>query len=273
MQSMKWLSLAVVALAACSSGNNNGTDGGTDAATDSQKSDGLSDGVTQSGSIVDFSSKQGLAGATVSSGTASATTDSAGKYSLTVDKDTPYTMTISADGYLTLHEQEWKLSGDADRGQTLAVSNQLENILKGALAPPPDPTLGVLSVNVEALSSCAAGPVGATISVPGVVPADAGADAGGSGVHIVYFGGGFPTASTSVVDTGTPSAVIYNLPLGTFSQITVTHPSCTQASFPMADPAIATLTYTGNVEIGVSGAQDDAGVTENVASFMRVFLK
>ena len=58
-----------------------------------------------------------------------------------------------------------------------------------------------------------------------------------------------------------------------FSQITVSHPSCTAVTFPVADPNIATLTYTGNVELDPSGPVDDAGVTQNVASFIRVFLK
>ena len=262
---MKWLSLSLLALAACS--NNSG---GNDAGSDGQTADGPSNGVNQTGQIVDFTSKNGIAGATVSSGSSSATADSTGKYTLSVPKDTAYTMTISADGYLTLHEQEWKLSGDADRGQTLAVANGIEAILKNALVPIPDPTLGVLSVNVEALSSCAAGPVGATITVPGM----ADADGGGGNVHVVYFSGGFPDGSkTAVTDTSTPSAVITNLPLGTFSQITVTHPTCTMSAFPIADPTIPTMTYTGNVEVAASGPMDDAGVTQNVASFMRVYLK
>jgi hypothetical protein len=270
MQTMNWLPLAVLAFAACSNNNGSGNDAGSDV---QQQNDAPSNGVNQTGQIVDFSSKNPVAGATVSDGTSSATTDSTGHYTLSVAKGTPYTMTISADNYLTLHEQEWQLSGDADRGQTLAVANSIEAILKNALVPVPDPTLGVLSVNVEAMSTCAAGPVGATISVPGMAAADAGADAGSGGVHVVYFAGGFPSSGTSVQDTSTPSAVIYDLPVGKFSQITVTHPSCTQVAFPVADPTIATMTYTGNVDVAASGPTDDAGTTQNVASFMRVFVK
>ncbi len=239
--------------------------------------------MTQKGQIVDFSTKNGLQGVTVATGSSSTTTDTKGNYSLSVPKDTPYTMTVSNDGYLTLNEQEWKLSGDADRGQTLAVSNGIEAILKNALNPIPTDTLAVLSVNVVATGSCASA-VGATLSVPGISqPTDAGADDGGdaggtadagsSGPHLVYFAGGFPTANTSVTDTSTPSAVIYDLPVGMFSQITVSHPTCTAVAFPVADPNVPTLTYTGNVKLEASGPKDDAGVTQNVASFIRVFLK
>lgn len=277
MQMIKWLPVALLPLlvfAACSGDNTSGTDAGKDSST----TDAPANGVNQTGQIVDFSSKTGLPDVTISNGSASATTDAKGNYTLAVAKDTPYTMTVSADGYLTLHEQEWKVSGDVDRGQTLAVSNGIEAILKNALSPIPDPTLAVLSVNVVPTGSCTSA-IGATISVPGLPqPSDAGADAGttdagSGGPHLVYFAGGFPTANTSVTDTGTPSAVIYDLPAGMFSQITVSHPTCTMVAFPVADPTITTLTYTGNVTLAASGPVDDAGVTQNVASFMRVFLK
>lgn len=265
MQTIKWLPLALLAFAACSNNSGGGNDAGTDT---QQQNDAPASGYKQTGRIVDFTSKNPIAGATVSSGSASATTGTDGKYSLDVPQDTAYTMTISNDGYLTLHEQEWKLSGDANRGDTSAVANGIENLLKNALSPLPDGQLGVLSINVYATGSCAS-PIGAVLDAPGAATADG----GGGNVHIVYFANGFPSSGTSVQDTGTPSAIIYNLPVGTFSQVTVTHPTCTPVAFPVADPSIPTMTYTGNVKLDPSGPMDDAGVVQNVASFMRVYLK
>jgi len=272
MQTIKWLPLAVLAFAACSNGNGNGSDGGTDASTDSEQSDGPANGVKQTGQVVNYgSTNTPVVGASVTDGTSTVTTDSSGNYTLVVPKDTPYTMTVSNDGYLTLHEQEWKLSADSDRGQTSAVPNLTENLLKGVLQPAPDTDKAVLTVQVIATGSCASA-TGATISVPGL------AVDGGAGAYLEYFNGGSPnlpsSASTSVTDGALPSAIIYDLPVGTFSQITVTHPTCTQVAFPVADPKIATLTYTGNSELTASSVVvDDAGTMGNVASFMRVFLQ
>jgi len=264
------LSLALLAFAACSNNNGGGNDGGTNDGP--AQGDGPSNGVHQTGQIVNYgSTNTPVSGASVTDGTSVATTDSKGNYSLTVAKDTPYTMTVSNDGYLTLHEQEWKLSGDADRGQTDAVPNLTENLLKGTLNPAPDTQLGVLTIEVIATGSCTSA-TGATLSVPGLA-----AD-GGTGAHLYYFDGGSPnlpsSSATSVTDGALPSAIIWDLPVGTFSQITVTHPTCTAVAFPFADPNIPTLTYTGNSEVTASSvAVDDAGTMGNVASFMRVYLK
>lgn len=267
---IKWLPLAVLAFAACSNNNPNGNDAGNDASND-----GPANGVKQTGQIVDYSSGAGVASAMVSDGTNSATGDAKGNYTLTVPKDTPYTMTTSASGYLTLNEQEWKLSGDAVRGKTSAVANGTEQLLKSILQPPPDPTLGVLTVQVIALGgdggACTSA-TGATISVPGVVTGDA-----GTGIRLMYFDGGSPNlpsqTATSVTDGALPSAIIYNLPVGMFNQVTVTHPTCKAVAFPVADPNIPTLTYTGNVKVEASAPPDDAGGTQNVASFMRIYLQ
>jgi len=272
MTALLVLSAAVAAgsfAGGCSSGGGNTTDGGGEG--------GGGNTVTQTGQIVDYSSKAGLGGMIVSSGTTQVATDNKGKYSLSVVKGQAYTMTTSSDpdgggaGYLTLDEQEWMLIGDADRGQTSAVSNGTESLLKNILQPPPDPSLAVLSIQVKA-SNPDGGPctsaTGATISVPGLA-----AD-GGTGAHLVYFAG-TPTAlpdpsATSVTDGLVPSAIIYDMPVGMFSAVTVTPPAgCTVEAFPVAEPTAPNIMYTGNVKLEAS--QTAAGA--NVASFMRVFLK
>lgn len=275
MQTIRYAFLALL-LAACSDNNNPGNDGGTDAGNND-----VDQGNTfkQSGQIVDFSSKAGQPGMIVSGGGNSATTDTTGKYTLPVPKDTAYTMTISSGpnantSYLTLNEQEWKLSGDVDRGKTSAVSNATEGLLKSILVPQPDVNLAVLTIQVIPTGACTSA-TGSTISVPGLPAPDAGTDGGSGGIHLDYFSGGFPSQSaTSVSDGETPSAIIWNLPVSaSFKDVTVTPPSgCTVTAFPTTDPSDAgpgpNLTYTGNVKLDPSA--DDAGA--NYASYMRVFL-
>src|SRR5262249_50293246 len=125
--SLKLATLALL-LAACSDNNQNGNDGGTDAQP--------ANTFKQTGQVIDFTSKAGVPGIIITGGGNTVTTDAQGNYTLPVPQNTPYSMTFASDpdagtGYLTLHEQEWKLSGDANRGKTSAVSNATENLLKG----------------------------------------------------------------------------------------------------------------------------------------------
>lgn len=254
----------------CSSGGR-ATDGGTDSGAEGGPT------FTQTGQIVDYSSNAGLGDMIVSGGGASTTTDSKGNYTLSVPRNQPYTMTTSsgpnaASSYLTLDEQEWMLTGDANRGKTAAVSNGTETLLKAILSPAPDTTLAILTIQVIALGgdagSCSSA-TGTTISVPGM------AIDGGTGAHLLYFDGGTPNlpsaSATSVTNGALPSAIIYDLPVSaSFNQVTVTPPGgCTVKAFPITDPGVPTISYTGNVKLEAS--QNDAGA--NVASFMRVFLQ
>jgi hypothetical protein len=275
MQTFRYASLALV-LAACSNSNPNNDGGTPDSGTDGTSGNTFN----QTGQIVDYSSKAGLGEMVVSGGGNSVGTDSKGNYTLPVPKNTAYTMTIASaadasTGYLTLNEQEWTVSGDVNRGQTSAVSNVTENLLKAVLQPQPTASLAVFTVQVIATGACASS-TGATISVPGLPAADAGTQDGGSGPYLNYFSGGFPsTSATSVTNGELPSAIVWNLPVtASFKDVTVTPPAgCTVVAFPTPDPSDAgpgpNLTYTGNVKLDPSSPA--AG--QNVASFMRVFLK
>ncbi len=273
MQTSRFASLTLLAaIAGCSNSNPGNDAGGSDAG-----SDVASNNVTQTGTIIDFDNKSGvfdvIVTATYSGGSATATTDDKGAYTLSVPKNTPYTMSLLAGAdagkaYIGLDEQEWSLAGNADRGKTSFVGAGTEGLLQTLLAPKPDPALAVLSIEVEALASCTAGATGATISVPGLPAADAGAsDSGtGSGPVLVYFSGGLPSSSaTSVQDGQLPSAIVYDMPLNAaFTAVTVTHPSCKQKAFPVPDMTDPNIVYTGNVKL-VAGS--------DAVSFMRVFLE
>ena len=131
------------------------------------------------------------------------TTDANGAYTLPVPKNTAYTMTISSDadadtGYLTLNEQEWKLSGDVEPRQDVGrLEPARENLLKGVLQPRPTTTQAVLTVQVIATGACARA-TGATVSVPACRRRTRGAADGGTGPYLDYFSGGFPSASATV---------------------------------------------------------------------------
>lgn len=263
-----FVALSLAAAAACSNGTTK-NDAGTDAAGEAAPST-----FTQTGQVIDFSNMNGLSGITVSGAGNSVTTNATGNYTLSVPQNTAYTMqVVGADaGYTSLNEQEWMLTGNANRGTTSFVAQTTEALLQSALEPKPNPMLAVLSVQVQAEGSCspdAGGPdvTGATISVPGL-----GSD-GGTGPQLVYFSNGFPSAATSVQAGQLPSAIIYNLQPTTstslFNSVTVTHPTCTQKAFPTSNLSAPTIVYTGNVRLDVAYPTG----SPPVVSFMRVFLE
>jgi hypothetical protein len=258
---------------ACSNNNGNGNDGGSDAPS----GDGGASTYTQTGTVIDYDNQNGvydvIVTATYAGGTATATTDSTGAYTLKVPQNTAYTMSLSAGAdagkaYIGLNEQEWKLTGDANRGKTSFVSAGTQGLLESLLSPTPSATLAVLSIQVQATGSCASA-TGAMISVPGLPDPDAGAGDGGTTPVLIYFGGSpsLPDQNaTSVTDGLLPSAIVYNLPVtAAYNSVTVTPPAgCTVKPFPVADSTIPTIDYTGNVTLTPGS---------DAVSFMRVFLE
>ncbi len=226
--------------------------------------DGSSGGTTAkiSGVTVGFGANaKPVAGSSVAAGTITTKSDSKGVWSLTLPKSQPFSLTFTTPNYATLTEQEFQLTGDFDRGNSSLIDQSTANLLLGTFNGY-DATLGVLGlVAIANGTSCPADDKttetvnGATFSVSGGSPGDAG------GPKIVYFKGGFPTASATSTAAGqAPAAVAYNVPVGVNLTVTVTHPSCTQQAFPVTQGAI---TYTGNV-------QTIAGLG---TSYIRTFLK
>jgi len=237
----------VAAVVACSANNTVPyADAGSDAA-----GEGGGNTYAQTGQVVDFNTNKGVAGVTVTAGTVTATTDATGKYTLNMPKNTAYSMMLTAPNYLKLIEQEWQLTGNADRGKTSFVDVATEQTLQNALSSY-NATLAVFSLQVKKRGACASVD-GATITM-----ANQGA------AIIKYFKGGFPSnTATSILEAELPSAVIYNVTPGTPVQITVTHPTCKQVAFPVADPDIPTILYTGNVTTEGGAA----------ASFTRLYVE
>ncbi len=246
------LSVAVLFVAACSSGTTTTpTDagGGKDAAADAP-----SNTFAQTGKVVDFDSGKGVKGATVTAKTATdtftATTDDTGKYTLAVPKNTPYTMSLTADKYLKLNEQEWSLTGDADRGSTKFVSAQTQALLQSLLGGY-DNTLAVVSIGFIKLSTCTASLDGMTITL--TTPDKA---------QVKYFSGGFPNGA-AVSEGASPAVLVYNFTPGAEMKFTLAGTTCKLAAFPQTDPTAATISYTGKVV-------SEAGQS---ASFIRFFLE
>jgi len=213
--------------------------------------------AVQSGTIVKLNTDppEPVAGATVDVGNnTTVVTDAQGKYSVNVPLNTPFIMKVTkAPDFVPLMEQEWELTGNADRGPTSLPDTGTQQLLQQILTGY-DSSKGVLGVGLVITKSCAGDEGGATITI----------DPPGSS-QTAYFGtNGLPGSSTtSVAGAKTPTAVLYNVTPGKGVKVKVNHPKCTVADFPQADPDVPTITYTGNVDVEATGG----------TSFVRIFMK
>jgi hypothetical protein len=236
---------AVLALVACS-----GSDGGA-AKPNPVGPGGTATGpeyVTQKGIITDFDNGKIVAGATITAGDKTATSDATGAYAVQVQKGVAFDMQVTAPNYVKLVEQGTLLTADYDRGKTSIVPADLANILDETLNGY-DATLGVLSVAVIPTGSCES-EAHTTISVS---PAGS--------AKVKYFLNKLPSNTVNEVQHGEfPSAVIYNVQPDVPVTVTVTSPNCKQAPFPVVMNGI---TYEAQV-------QTEPG---QVTAFQRLFLQ
>jgi hypothetical protein len=229
------------------------------------------------GQIVDSTTGAPIPYAYVGIGPFQESTDSTGSYDQVVDPiGSISTYAAAPDGgtswVLTL-DQLVNVVGDVDRGKTPINGLLYEQSIRGALTIPLGGGVAILRVTVIGIGACT-DVTGATISVPNVVGPDAGPNTGKP--VLVYFAGApaMPDESRTSVTAGvTPSALVYNLPVSNsmslFDQITVQHPTCKQAPFPVNDPVAPNIQYTGSVYI-----QDSADSNKPLAaSTMRLFLQ
>ena len=214
--------------------------------------------AVQSGRIIKLQSDppEPVEGATVDLGSGrTATTDAKGQYSINVPLNTPYFMKVTKDqGYVPLVEQEWQLTGNADRGDTSLPPTELQGLLVTVLGAAYDKTKGALGVGLVLTKSCAGDEGGATIAL----------DPPGSS-KVTYFAAGLPSGSATASAAGqtTPTALIYNIDPGTGLKVKVTHPKCSVAPFPQTDLDAGTISYTGGIKVEVNGG----------SSFVRIFLQ
>ncbi|WP_394841522.1 hypothetical protein LZC95_31160 [Pendulispora brunnea] len=277
-----------VAFVGCSSDDTSGGGGGTDAGKDTS-TDAPATGPKQSGTLLDFPVGTKVKDATITLGSGSGTSGADGKYSIATTKDTPFFMRVTHSQYLTLIEQEWQLSGDADRGPTQYISQGVKPTLLALLESSDTPKVkqdkGILAVGIVLEGACTEDG-GVVIKIDTGAATDAGTDAGDGGGDaggsdagsgdtdniVRYF-----TSVTSVApmnqpqqttkNQNTPAVAIYNVTPGENVQLSVTPSAasgCTVVKqYPHADPKASNIKYTGKIKV-------EAGT--NTFSFARVFL-
>lgn len=190
--------------------------------------------VTQTGKVLDFVTKQPVAGATIAAAGQTAISGADGVYSFKVAPGVPFTMSVSGPNRASMFFQERAIDADVDDGAFLSVDEPTAVLLRSTLTGY-DEKLGSISTEVIATGGCASNE-GATVSIS---PAGA--------AKIVYFKNGLPSASqTSVIANELPAAVIYNVQPGVPVTLSVVHPTCKQIPFPMKQGSVE---YTGALQV------------------------
>jgi hypothetical protein len=197
------------------------------------------------GIVLDYSTSKPLAGITITDGAQTFTTDATGAFAFQVPAATPMTLLLTGPNYTKTYLPELSLTADYDRATIplpdLSITHLAQLALDGY-----DTSRGIVYLVVAAIGSCATVEGG---SVTIVAPADG---------KVGYFDKRFPSASrTTFKANETPAAAVYNVPAGTQIEITITHPTCTMAPFPVT---VAGVTYTGKVTV-------EAGDVSTVANY------
>ncbi len=208
--------------------------------------------VTLSGKLVDLSTKKAIGGATVQA-LGQGTTQANGTFAVDFSPGVPFRFQATTSGYWARSGQQLSAPIGVDLGTVDLVSDSTGSLLTQAL-PGYSATGGIVAVEIVARSSCAS-EAGATIAV-----------SGGGAAKIIYTNSGFPDAATTSAQAGSlPHAFVYNATAGADLTVSVAHPTCTPAAFPV------TVTETGGTITYVSAIATTAAGKS--LSTLRVFLK
>jgi hypothetical protein len=223
--------------------------------------------VVQSGTIIDLSTQKPVSGATVTSGSHTATTDAKGTYTMQVDPGVVFSMKVEAPSYYTLQEQELKPTATFNLGKTKLPSQNTVDLLTTTFAGY-DHVGGIVSIAIENQGCPDEG--GATFDFTVDGQPGYGADGGAQGTaRLVYFADGFPSADKVNVQSGSfPHAAIYNLPVGKPVVVTAKHPTCKMKAFPV-DKDLTIESGSGTVTY-VSATLSPFGGKST--GFVRIFL-
>ena len=235
------IAIASMALPAACSAHHNAASA-SDAAVD-QGSTGDVPTVNDTGTIVDYDiQSKPIAGATLTEGDWSTTTDAHGKFSMAVPLNTPLSLVLTAPKYTKTLFDEISLQQDADRGPLPIPLLDTYHLGQQAL-PSFDTTRGSVYLVVHARGNCAS-VAGGTVTINS--PSDA---------LMAYFNGEIPSQRQSMVRDQLPVAVVYNVPAGSQIDVTITHPACKQAPFPVVEGGV---TYTGRITVEGGDANSTA---------------
>lgn len=232
------LGCASFGAAGCGSDDATSSAAPTDAgATDTGAPDLGVPSVVDHGTVQDYGSGKRLPGITVTvGGVYTATTDAKGEYRLTLPKDKPMSLVLTGPGYVKTILAELGLSADLDRTiplPPLSLFHLGQSALDGY-----DTTKGIVYLLVRTTGTCATAD-GGQIAV--VSPA---------GAKLAYFDGKLPDAALTAItksgDPDQPVAAVYNVPAGSAVDVTVTHPTCKHAAFPVT---VSGITYNGKVAV------------------------
>jgi hypothetical protein len=216
--------------------------------------------VKESGRILAYGTTMGVPGANVEFGGATATTAADGTFSLEVLSGTTSETVFTAPGYYKAIAQEWQLTNDVVRSDIhYAAASQWTSFIPDFVSlggAPYDPTLGLVTLVVTALPSCAS-TGGATVAISPTVSATRTLYTDDTGVPSMN-----PSTSAEPVPV---HAVLYNVPVGEVA-MTIASPTCTQAPWPVT----AESTPGGGKYVDTGRARVEAG---NAVSYLRLYLK
>jgi hypothetical protein len=255
--------LLALALAGCSTSSSPGgqaTDAAADAG-DASADAGAPDGMfVISGTVVKFQSPGvGLAGATITAGSPSVTSDDGGSWALLVPEGQLFSLDFSAPSYVHATNAEESLSGNSPENIFLLVDDETATFLLHSFADF-DEKLGALAVTINGESTCP-NTGGATFAATPRAPGDAGAP------RVLYFSNNLPDpTATSTADEAEPGAVIYNLPTGVDIVVTVKRAGCKQDPFPVV---LGPGSYSGKVQT----LPAETSSTSLAVSYLTVYLK
>lgn len=220
------------------------TDAGSDTASSNETGTAQ---ATDHGVVMDYGNGKALGGITVAQGGVTATTDDKGQYSMKVPANTPMQMVLTGPSYTRTILGELSIASDIEREVNLPQIT-LFHVGQSALDGY-DTSKGIVYLLVRPTGSC-------TSVDGGTVKVNAPADA-----KFAYFVDKLPDMSATSMKANAsdpeniPQVAVYNVPVGQQIDVTITHPTCKQAAFPVT---VKNVTYTGKVNVEAGDANSVA---------------
>jgi hypothetical protein len=204
--------------------------------------------------MVDYETLDAVPGLTMSDNGLSTTTDANGEWSLTVPRGASLQPTVTSSTYSRLlFPDSTAVGSDIDFSTVVIPDSDTYSLEEQVLSL--DTSKALVQIVVITLPSCASA-VGGTLSI-----------ASPSGASLAYFNtAALPVTTISsfqAVKPPRPVAVVYDVDPGATLSLQVSHPTCTQAPFP--------VTYGGREYAGTVRLQpaEPGGVNSALVFFLQ----